>query len=579
MMQRKAFLRTLGVGTAGLVCRNGWGAGRKRPNVVLVLTDDQGYGDLSCHGNPVLRTPNLDKLHAQSIRFTDFHVAPMCTPSRGQLLTGRDAMANGATFVCLGRSMMRESLPTMADIFATNGYRTGHFGKWHLGDSYPYRPQDRGFEETLHHGAWGITSIADYWGNDYWNDTYRLNDALEEQEGYCTDVWFDKAMAYMKRRQAAGEPFFLYLPTNCPHSPHWVDDEFSGDYASQGLPRNVDKFFGQIANVDENIGRLTAMLDDSGLADNTLFIFMTDNGTVRGHEVYNAGMRGKKTEAWEGGHRVPCFVRWPAGNLGDPRDIDELTECQDILPTLIDMCGLEISADVEFDGVSLADMLRGDRDRLDDRMLVVEYGPDDIERKYAVLWKKWRLVMGEQLYDLRDDSHQDKDVAAERPDILAAMRKHYDEWQKKVRPLHEEKRYIHLGSEKANPVMLYSSDWFGSYADNWSNLAKGDRIGVWDVIVERIGEYKFTLSRWHPAAETALDARLEGPMGKGTAVPIAQARLNIGDVDVSKQTAAGQKEVTFTVKLKAGKTQLSTWFLDKDGAELCSAYYTLAERQ
>ncbi|MGD8239014.1 MAG: sulfatase-like hydrolase/transferase, partial [Armatimonadota bacterium] len=147
-----------------------------RPNVLLVMTDDQGYGDLSCHGNPVLKTPNLDRLHGQSLRFTDFHVAPMCTPTRGQILTGRDAMANGATFVCMGRSMMRNELPTMADIFAANGYRTGHLGKWHLGDSYPHRPQDRGFQETIHHAAWGITSIPDHWGNDYWDDTYRRNE-------------------------------------------------------------------------------------------------------------------------------------------------------------------------------------------------------------------------------------------------------------------------------------------------------------------------------------------------------------------------------------------------------------------
>ena len=145
----------------------------ERPNVILIMTDDQGYGDLSCHGNPVLQTPHLDRLYGESVHLTDFHVAPMCTPTRGQLLTGRDAMANGATYVCQGRSMPREELPTMADIFADNGYQTGHFGKWHLGDSYPYRPQDRGFQETVHHGAWGITSIADHWGNDYFDDTFR----------------------------------------------------------------------------------------------------------------------------------------------------------------------------------------------------------------------------------------------------------------------------------------------------------------------------------------------------------------------------------------------------------------------
>ena len=156
----------------------------EKPNVLLVLTDDQGYGDLSCHGNPVLKTPNLDKLHSESIRFTDYHVAPMCTPTRGELLTGKQAFRNGAVLVCQGKSMIRRGIPTMADMFKAAGYATGHFGKWHLGDNYPYRPQDRGFDETVHHGAWGITSMADYWDNDYFDDTYEHNGKPEKHNGY-----------------------------------------------------------------------------------------------------------------------------------------------------------------------------------------------------------------------------------------------------------------------------------------------------------------------------------------------------------------------------------------------------------
>ena len=157
----------------------------EKPNVIVVLTDDQGYGDLSCHGNPILQTPNLDRLHGQSLRLTDFHVAPVCTPTRSQLLSGCDALRNGATFVCMGRSLLDPSLPTMGDVFAANGYNAGHFGKWHLGDNYPYRPQDRGFAETVHHPAWGITSAADYFGNDYFDDHYRHNGAIEPYGGYC----------------------------------------------------------------------------------------------------------------------------------------------------------------------------------------------------------------------------------------------------------------------------------------------------------------------------------------------------------------------------------------------------------
>ena len=171
---------------------------QSRPNIIFVLTDDQGYGDLSCLGNPLLKTPALDRLHADSVRLTDFHVAPMCTPTRGELMTGQDALRNGATFVCMGRSLLRADLPTMADILAENGYHTGHFGKWHLGDNYPYRPQDRGFHETIHHPAFGITSAADYYGNDYFDDHYRHKDEIKQYRGYCTDVWFEEAMRWMQ---------------------------------------------------------------------------------------------------------------------------------------------------------------------------------------------------------------------------------------------------------------------------------------------------------------------------------------------------------------------------------------------
>ena len=180
-------------------------SGAGKPNIVLVITDDQGYGDLSCHGNPILRTPYLDTLHDESVRFINFHVAPMCTPTRGELMTGQYALRNGATFVCMGRSLPDSPLPTLAAVFTANGYRTGHFGKWHLGDNYPFRPQDRGFRDTIHHPAWGITSAADYFGNDYFDDTFRHNGVNEPFEGYCTDVWFREATSWI---DAQGDRLF-----------------------------------------------------------------------------------------------------------------------------------------------------------------------------------------------------------------------------------------------------------------------------------------------------------------------------------------------------------------------------------
>jgi len=193
-----------------------------RPNVILVMADDQGYGDLGCHGNPVLATPHLDRLYRESVRLTDFHVAPMCTPTRGQLLTGIDALRNGAMNVSSGRTLLRPELPTLADLLAAAGYRTGLFGKWHLGDNYPFRPQDRGFHTSLWFPSSHIGSVPDFWDNDYFDDTFLRDGRRERLSGYCTDVFFAEGIRWMQSQAAEHKPFLAYLPLNAPHSPHFV---------------------------------------------------------------------------------------------------------------------------------------------------------------------------------------------------------------------------------------------------------------------------------------------------------------------------------------------------------------------
>ncbi|HEY1381743.1 MAG TPA: arylsulfatase, partial [Gemmataceae bacterium] len=329
----------------------------RKPNVIVFLTDDNGYGDHSCLGNPVLKTPNFDRLHGQSVRLTDFHVTPMCTPTRGQLMTGMDCLHNGASSVSAGRSMIRRGIPTMAEIFRAGGYRTAMYGKWHLGDSYPHLPHQRGFQDAVYLLGWGITSMADLWENDYFDGRFRHNGVLHKYPGYCTDVFFNLSMDYIRDCKAKGEPFFLYLPTNAAHAPHWVPAKYKTPY--KGQPPAVAAFFGMIANLDENLGRLDAFLREQGLFDDTILIYMNDNGGTAGVNVYNAGMRGRKTTYYEGGHRAVCFIRWPAGGLGQPRNVDVLTNNQDILPTLIDLCGLPKPANARFDGSSLAGLLKG----------------------------------------------------------------------------------------------------------------------------------------------------------------------------------------------------------------------------
>ena len=298
-----------------------------RPNVVLVLTDDQGYGDLGCHGNPIVKTPNLDRFHGDSVRLTDYHVGPTCSPTRAGLLTGHYANSTGVWHTTGGRSLLRKDEYTMANMFAEAGYRTGMFGKWHLGDSYPFRPEDRGFQEVVRHGGGGVGNTPDYWGNDHFDDTYCANGVWTHYPGYCTDVWFNLGLDFIERHR--DEPFFCYITTNAPHLPHIVDPQYTEPYLPPVSPNESRaRYYGMLANIDENFGVLRDRLRQWGLEDNTVLIFMTDNGSAGGVDVdaeqlvtsgHNAGMRGKKGSQYDGGHRVPLLMRWPAGGLDSGR--------------------------------------------------------------------------------------------------------------------------------------------------------------------------------------------------------------------------------------------------------------------
>jgi arylsulfatase A-like enzyme len=557
-----------------------------KPNVIIVLVDDAGYGDLSCHGNPVLKTPQLDRLHAESVRFTDFHAAPMCTPTRGQLMTGVDCLRNGAMNVSSGRVFLRREFPTMADLFAAGGYRCGQFGKWHLGDSYPYRPQDRGFHESIYYPSSHIGSAPDFWTNHYFDDTYTHNGRREQFHGYTTDVFFNEAIKWMGEQAAAKKPFFCYLPTAAAHAPLNVSQKYSDLYKDQNP--NVAKFFGMIANIDENMGRLEKFLSSNGLRDNTIVIFMTDNGGTAGIPVFNAGMRGKKTELWEGGHRVPCFIRWPGGKFRTPGDVAELTEVQDILPTLAELCSLPKS-NARFDGMSLAPLLRGQSNVLPDRMLVVNFsrmkGPVPTKDGAAVLWKRWRLLGDRILYDLTTDPGQKENVIGKHPEVAAKMSAHLDAWWRTVEPTNNEFGAAIIGSDAENPSLLSPPDWQDVFFDQGAQVRLGqNRNGEWNVIVDRAGSYEFELRRWPREADAPIAAGLPvhthsfGQFPAGVALPIAKARVKIGSVDVSSAAPADAKQVTFKAELPAGRTQLQTWFYDGEGKELCGAYYVYVRR-
>jgi len=449
-------------------------ANAQRPNIVFVLTDDQGAGELGCYGNPVIRTPNIDSFYDESVHLTDYHVGPTCAPTRAGLMTGHYHNSTGVWHTIGGRSLLRKDEWCLATALSENGYTTGIFGKWHLGDAYPYRPQDRGFQQTAVHGGGGVAQTPDYWGNNYNDDTYCVNGTWTPFEGYCTDIWFDQALAFIEANRE--RPFFCYVSTNAPHSPFIVDEAYSDPYVDQVETRDRANFYGMITKIDENFGVLMQKLDEWGLSDNTILIFMTDNGTAAGATLdadqfvvggYNAGMRGIKGSPYDGGHRVPFFARWPAGGIGGKRDVTALTANVDIMPTLL----------VEWpDRVMVTDSQR--------------IAHPIKWRQSAAMTRRWRLINGRELYDILVDPEQRNDLAAEFPEVVAQLREGYEVWWDKVSEQFDGTIPITLGRAAAGLVCN----------------------GYWEVDVAQSGRYRFELRRWPREEARAIAAGIAGPL-------------------------------------------------------------------
>jgi arylsulfatase A-like enzyme len=423
-----------------------------RPNIILVMTDDQGYGDLSCHGNPVLKTPNIDKFHSQSVRFTEFNVSPTCAPTRTAMFTGRHEFHSGVTHTINERERMSLKSTTLAQVLKNTGYTNGIFGKWHLGDEAEYQPGKRGFDEVFIHGGGGIGqtykgSCGDAPKNSYFNPYILHNNVFEKSEGYCTDVFFNQAIKWIDAKRKEKTPFFAYIPTNAPHDPLHVPEKYEQMYADKVKP-NEAKFFGMIANIDENFGVLMKKLEEWGMERDTLVIFMTDNGSMYGTKVFNDGMRGTKNTPWRGGTRVPAFWRWPAAFKGG-KDVDRLTAHVDIFPTLAEICGAKVPDDVaaKFMGRSLVPLLKNADAPWDDRILFTHVGRwakgKASESKFS--WCRVRnsqfslinpVQTGEkwELYDLKNDPGEKTNVIDQHPDVVKELRAAYDKWWTDVQP-------------------------------------------------------------------------------------------------------------------------------------------------
>ncbi len=576
-----------------------------KPNVILVITDDQGYGDVGAHGNSVIKTPHIDNFYKESYHLTDFHVNPTCAPTRSGLMTGRFANSTGVWHTVGGRSLLRENEKTMADMFAENGYATAAFGKWHMGDNYPFRAHDRGFQETVMHYGGGVQQTPDYWNNDYFDDTYFKNGVPQKYKGYCTDVFFNEALNFIERNKS--EPFFCYISTNAPHGPYNVPLEYYEMY--KDLPNDVLKdtqkrFYGMITNVDDNFGKLRDKLKALNIADNTILIFMTDNGTSSGYynkkgEVtgFNAGMRGTKGSEYEGGHRVPFFIHWKDGNISEAKDISQLTAQIDVLPTLAELCDLELPKDhLHIDGQSLVSVFENPEGHKMDRMLVTDSQRLEVPKKWknsSVMQDSWRLINGKELYNIKDDKGQTNDVSAQFPDRVKAMRDFYDGWWAHISGDFDEMIHFQIGLVNENPVTLTAHDVHSSKEDypwNQIQIRKGNvGSGYWALEVTEEADYEITLRRYPeesgllintsvPAVTTSDVPGLQFDIPKGEDLKFKTATLQIGEsINQSVAIKEDDTSANFKVHLEKGRINLTAYFVNSEGDKNV-AYYAYVKR-
>jgi arylsulfatase A-like enzyme len=494
-------------------------SGQRRPNVLLILTDDQGFGDIGIHGNPRIKTPNLDRLSRQGIELEHFYVCPVCSPTRSSLLTGRYNYRTGIVDTYLGRSMMRPDEVTLAQMFRAAGYRTGIFGKWHLGDNYPLRPMDRGFDESLVLKGGGISQASDPptpGGSSYFDPLLQFNGKLIGTKGYCSDVYTDAALRFIG--QSRERPFFAYLAYNAPHEPLQVPDRYYRPYKEMNLslddfpttghlvegkmdPDKTARVYGMETNIDDNVGRLLAELQTQKLADDTIVIFLCDNGPQQPR--YNAGLHGLKGSVYDGGIRVPFLVRWP-GHFAAGKKLAPVAAHIDVMPTLLDACGVGQPYGIQIDGISLLPLLTGRTESLPDRTLYFQWHRGDVPELYracAAREPRWKLVQPRgaaagpfagpprfELYDMPADSGEMNDVADKHPDVVERLRRGYEAWFKDVCSRGFDPPRIFLGTRHENPVILTRQDLRGLPAGG-----SGSDVGHWNVYVDESGEYEVTL--------------------------------------------------------------------------------------
>lgn len=485
---------------------------KSHPNVIIIMTDDQGYGDLGITGNPHVKTTAIDDFARKSIRFNNFYVSPVCAPTRSSLMTGRYSLRTGIRDTYNGGATMASSEITIAEMLKEADYKTGVFGKWHLGDNYPSRPNDQGFDESVTHLAGGMSQVGDfttYFQKDssYFDPVLWHNGQQESYDGYCSDIFADEAISFIEKNSES--PFFCYLAFNAPHTPLQVPDKyyqmykdidpasgFEGDdrpfsEMSEKNKEDARKVYAMVTNIDDNVGKLLQKLDELDIADNTLVIFMTDNGPQQTR--YVAGMRGLKGSVFRGGVRVPFYLRYPKGFEGN-KDIETTAAHIDILPTISQLCNVKMPADRTIDGKNLVPLIHGKLIDWADRSLFFYW-----TRRFPELYNNIALQKGNfkitghtdynaeieefEMFDLEKDPFEQVNLVAENRDQALALKAELDAHYKElirsknlINPLP-----IVVGSPHENPITLNRND-----ADGERGIWSQEEIyGKWKVSIEK----------------------------------------------------------------------------------------------
>jgi len=500
---------------------------------------------------------------------------------------------------------MRAGQATMAEVFKNSGYNTAMFGKWHLGANYPYRPMDRGFDEWLGSGDGGTGTTDDYFTNDRVNDHYLHNGEWAYREGFAPDVFFGEACKYIKER-GKEKPFFMYVATYVPHSPYTIPDQsvtvdlekkLTKKYGEQ-LAKKLAYYYASIQQVDHNVAKLRMTLEEEGLAENTIFIFMTDNGGTIGKSVHTAGMRGGKGSAYDGGHRVPFFVHWPAGNIKHGEAVNDLNAHFDVLPTMIDLLNLSPPKKLDFDGRSFKKQLFEPQTVLPERTLFVErqrtVKPEKWDRTVAMT-RRWRLVDNKELYDIKADPGQKNNLIEAHPEVVTKLREDFEKYWVKVSPNDREPTVTTIGHPTDTETFLSSADWYvngAAWNHKWASAGKKP-YGPWFVKAHQKGRYQFELRRWPqevnapiagiPKIDKTVDAWDEkGPKkfmiyaqdkSPFQALPVKYMRLTIGDFSKTVAIDNTTTQSRFDLKLKEQQYEVTAEMLDANQKTITGAYY------